>query len=108
MQLKHSGLGIASFIVSIFSGGLMFITVVIAGLIEASSPDGMDETSPVAMMVGFAIFGFVGISLIALVLGIVGLFQSDRKKIFALLGTIFSALTILGIAALILIGITMG
>lgn len=86
----------------------MFITVVIAGLIEASSPDGMDETSPVAIMVGLAIFGFVGISLIALVLGIVGLFQSDRKKIFALLGTIFSALTILGIAALILIGITMG
>jgi uncharacterized membrane protein len=61
----HSRLGIASFIISVVNGILLFITVVIAGLI-----------------------------------------QKDKKKIFAILGVIFSLFAILGIFGLVIIGIS--
>ena len=78
---KHSGLGIASFITSIVSGILIFLVIVIAGVMEASSPGGMDEESTSAVMVGLFLFAFLGAALIALGLGIAGLLQKERKKI---------------------------
>ena len=47
-ELKHSGLGIASFIVSIAAGVCIFFTFVIAGAIEATTPGGMNEESVTA------------------------------------------------------------
>jgi hypothetical protein len=44
------------------------------------------------------------VDLVALGLGIGGLFQKDRKKIFPILGTIFSTLAIIGIVFVIVIG----
>jgi hypothetical protein len=106
-EQKHSGLGIASFITSIVSGILIFLLIVIAGAMEVSTPGGMDEKSAGAMMVGL-FFVFLGASLVALGLGIAGLLQKDRKKIFAILGTIFSAVTIVGMIFIVMLGLAMG
>ena len=105
---KNSGLGIASFITSIFSGVLIFVVFVIAGVMEASSPGGIDEKSVSAIVVGLFMFGFLFVALVALGLGIVGLLQKDRKKLFAVLGIVFSSVTLVGTILLMLIGMAMG
>ena len=93
-EQKHSGLGIASFTTSVVSGILMFLLLLIAGVMEASTPGGMDENSAGAMMVGFFLLAFLGAALVALGLGIGGLIQKDRKKIYAILGTVFATVTV--------------
>ena len=105
---KHSGLGIAAFITSITSGLLMFMLIVVAGVIEVTTSGGMDERSASAVIIGLLLFLFLFITLVALGLGISGLVQKDRKKIFAILGTIFSSMTMLGTLALLMIGLAMG
>lgn len=104
---KHSGFGIASFITSIVSAILIFILMLFAGFIAASSPGGMDQSSTAAVIVGLFLIAFLFLSLVALGLGIVGLFQKKRKKIFSVLGTIFSAVTIICAVSVMIIGITM-
>jgi len=104
---KYSRLGIASFILSIVSGISMFMTFVVAGIAEASTPGGIDETSMVAILIGLSLFGAIGLTLIALGLGIGGLVQKSRKKIFAILGTVFSSLTVLLTVGVLVIGVAM-
>ena len=108
MEQKHSGLGIASFISSVISGILLFLIIVVASVMEASTPGGMDEESPAVIVVGLCVYAFLFVALIALGLGIGGLIQKDRKKLFALLGTVFSACVFLGTLFLVLIGLAMG
>jgi hypothetical protein len=107
MATKHSGLGIASFIMSILVGLLLFVMFAIAGIMEASRPEGIDETSASAVVLGLFILGFLALAVVAFGLGIAGLCQKERKKVFAILGTIFSAVTVLGTILLLLIGSTM-
>ena len=107
-ELKHSGLGIASFCISIAAGVFIFFTFIVAGAIGAATPGGMDEESVTAVLVGLALITFLFASLVSLGLGIGGLFQKERKKVFAILGTIFSGAIILVTAALIAIGLAMG
>ena len=104
-DLKHSGLVIASFIISITSAIFIFLLIVIAGVMEASTPGGIDEESASAVIVGLFLFAFVGTALVSLGLGIAGLLQKDRKKILAILGTVFSAATVVGTALIIFIGL---
>src|SRR5690606_33657307 len=95
MEVKHSGVGIASFVTSIVAGVLIFLLVIIAGVLEVSTPGGMDEESIAAVLIGLFLFAFLGAELVALGLGIGGLIQKDRKKIFAILGVVFSATALL-------------
>ncbi|MNV97148.1 hypothetical protein D3C71_1922360 [compost metagenome] len=50
-------------------------------------------------------FGTLIGNLIGLVLGIIGLIQKGRKKIFAILGTIFNGLVVGFLALIFIIGI---
>ena len=102
---KHSGLGVASFITSIVSTIFIFMTIVVASVVEITSPGGMDESSATAIMVGLFLIAFVFASLIALGLGIGGIFQKERKKIFSVLGMIFSVVTLMCTTFVLIIGI---
>jgi hypothetical protein len=108
MEPKHSGIGIASFVISIMAGGISFLLVLAAGAMEASTPGGIDEESAAAIVLGLMIIGMVILNLVALGLGIGGLLQKERKKIFAILGTIFSGLTVAGIMFLMILGSMVG
>jgi hypothetical protein len=99
-RLKHSGLGIASFIIAILSGIFDFVFFVIVGLIGANDPS-IDETSPVAMVVGLILFAAVGFTFIGLGLGIVGVVLPNRNKLFPWLGLVFNALVLLGVVGLV-------
>lgn len=107
-EQKHSGLGIASFIASTAVGIGLFVLILIGGVIEASTPGGLDEKSAGAVVIGLFLFAFLGLDLLALGMGIGGLLQKERKKIFAVLGTIFSAAAIVCTLLLWVLGIVAG
>lgn len=102
---KHSGPGISSFVISLASGILLFLLFAVAGIMETSTPGGINENSPAALIIGLCVIGLIGLAIIALGLGIAGLLQSNRKKLFAVLGTVFSGLQVLGTITLIAIGL---
>lgn len=91
MELKHSGLGIASFVISITCSVLLFVLFVVAGVIELSTPGGMSEESPEAIMLGLGIIACIVGELVAVGLGIAAVCQNEHKKIFGILGLSFSA-----------------
>ena len=107
MPRTHSGVGIASFIIAIVAGMTAFSLIVIAGVMEATTPGGMDEDAPQVILVGLGIFGAVALGMLGAGLGVAGLVQTDRLRTFAVLGLIFNMLVVLGLGGLVVIGLTM-
>lgn len=105
---KHSGFGIASFIITLATGAWVFVLIVIAGVLETTTPGGVDENSPLVILLGLAMFGGLFVDLMGITFGIIGLFQSDQKKLFAILGVIFGFLVIVGFLFVLLIGLLAG
>jgi hypothetical protein len=105
MEQKHSGLGIASFILSCISGFCLFFTIFVAGIIEASNQGESNDNTSLLMLVGFSVLAFLFVALIASGLGIAGLIQKDRNKIYAVFGTIFSASAILVTLYILVVGL---
>lgn len=114
---KHSGLGIASF--SIFGGmAVIFIILLVAFIAKLTSViDFTSETvdtdeitrkleeMPELAVLPFLMFGtFIG-NLVGLVLGIIGLSQKERKKVFAVLGTVFNGIVIGFLTLFLIIGL---
>jgi len=104
LGLKHSGPGIASFATGLASGILLFVLVVVAGVLTASSPGGLDEKSPAAISIGCFIIALLFVEPIAIGLGIYGVIQKDRKKIFSVLGICIASSVFLIVLALMIIG----
>jgi len=107
-EKKHSGPGIASFVLSIVGGLLIATAIVAAGVISSANNQAFADDSTETIALGFTIIGLLLMDVIALTLGVVGLCQSDRKKIFAALGSLFSLAIGVGTIGLIAIGLAMG
>ena len=104
MELKHSGIGISSFVISIIGSVCMFVLFALAGAMETSRPGGMDERSAQVVVLGLLIIAMLFMNLVAVGLGVAGLLQKERKKVFAILGTIFSGITVILTVVLLIIG----
>ncbi len=81
---KHSEYGVISFSISIFWFLCVVIYFFFQGILLVTVPVWQALTSAICFMT-FAI------PLITIFLGIIGIFQKNRKKLFAILGIIFSA-----------------
>ena len=101
---RHSGLGIASFVLALAVGFGEFVLVGIAGFMELNTPGGIDEESPVAILLGLLLFGGLAVAFVGLVLGIAGIIQGNRKHVFGILGVIFNGLILLGVLGLMVLG----
>ena len=101
---KHSGVGVASFIIAIAVGLLELAMVVLAAVLvqHASS-----QTPPTMAFAGCGMLLGLAACVVGVVLGIVGLGQSDRRKLFAVLGLCFNALILLFVLGLMLLGLAM-
>ena len=75
----QSKLGIAALIISIFTAIGLFILFLIAGVMESNTNGGIDEESAGAIILGLFIFLFGGLDLLAIGLGIAGIFQKTRE-----------------------------
>lgn len=96
----HSGLGIASFILSTSFGIQMIVSSVLMSLVARSAPCSFTEDSPESF--GFFVYLFMcgSVVFIGLSLGVAGLFQADRRKLFPVFGTLFSLLVFASLIAL--------
>lgn len=98
-KLKHSGPGIASFIVSILAL-VAYISAISTIIVTASQILKISKTltsqtiinHPGVIQAGVMIIVAIALTLICEVLGIVGLALKNRKKVFALLGVIIGAI----------------
>jgi len=87
--IKHSGLGIASCIISFisYSGfSIMFMTAILVTLKPELENECVSE-----IMVTLILFSFI-LLIPGLTLGIAGIFQKERKRIFAIIGIILPIL----------------
>lgn len=118
---KHSGLGIASFIMAIvsitcFIGLTIAIFVLVSNTIDLTTfidangnrtmtdEELMDKLGP---LIGYLILYpllFV-IVIIGLILGIIGLARRGYKKVFAVIGTVLNGLILLSVFLLVIIGL---
>lgn len=101
----HSGLGVASFILGLLNAFLMIVCFLLAGILE-SQPGGMQDQA--ATLVGSGMIFVFFLCLIAAALGVAGLFQGNRKRVFAGLGLFLSAVTVMGSLSLIVLGALLG
>jgi len=90
VEQKHSGPGIASFITSVGVGIFTILLLVIESNINESFTLYTLEWDARQIIILYLRFVLLLVSFVALGLGLWGLLQKNRKKIFAILGTIFS------------------
>ena len=107
MELRHSGMGIAAFVTSLVAAMLMLVLFAIAGVIETGTPGGIDEESPQAVLIGAGMVAVLGVQLVAGGLGLAGMLQRDRRKAFAVLGTLIAGGTLLVTVVLLVLGSTL-
>jgi hypothetical protein len=104
-HVPHSRLGIASLILSFFGVAALVGTIGVGTWLEITTPGGMAEDSPQAVLLGLGMLCAVFICLVGLSLGIAGVMQPDRKKISAVLGIVISVVALAGMMWLVLIGL---
>ena len=104
-KLKHSGMGVASFATSVIAG-LLIIVCYIAIISKTVASGGiLDKHSSFAIISGMIIIALLMCDMIALGLGIAGIIEKKRKKIYAILGTIISAVMIVIVISLMVFGL---
>lgn len=100
----HSGLGIASFIISLAAGAALVLLLGIAGVLEAQSSGGIDEESTTAVVLGLILALTALAQVLALGLGIAALVQAGCSKLFGVLGTVFASTGLVGTVLVLLLG----
>lgn len=119
---EHSKLGIASLILSLGTILLFcLVTIVMVVMVgdKASTFEGQDANEiaeqlqsgemndimvPVILFAACA-FGSPVMAMVALGLGIAGLFQKDKQKVFPILGTVLSSLLLCGSGGFVLLSL---
>jgi len=100
----QSGMGIASLVLSVLAGFGLILLILVAGAIEASTPGGMAEDSPAAIIIGLLLLLDMLLLLVSLGLGVASLFHANRKKLTGILGIIFSVLSFALMALVMIVG----
>jgi hypothetical protein len=106
-ERQNSALGLISIITSFFSWAVVITLIIIFTYVEVKQPgriDSISDESPVALIVGIVFLGVMAVDLAALIVGIVGLFARKQRKLFCILGIIFSLTLIIAVVALMIIG----
>jgi hypothetical protein len=105
---RQSGLGVASFTLSLVSIVATIAVFGYAGYVELTVEGGVNGDQSVAMLIGFAIFACIGMLLVGLVLGLVGLLQQERRRTLAAIGVGLNGLFVILIGLIMWIGVTQG
>lgn len=110
-RIKHSGPGIASFIMNLvaiagYVSGLsiFFVTLYHLGL---TAPDEQEVLNQPGFLAGiFILMAGSVVNVAGIITAIIGLAMKDRKKVFAVLGLIFGLLPLLLMIILFIIGVS--
>jgi hypothetical protein len=102
--MKHSGFGIASFIIAIGAAILHFVVLGVATVLDATTPGGLGDDSPELMLVGLGTIVGLFADFVGVGLGIAGICQRRRSKVFAVLGVVICTVEFVGVVSLMVIG----
>lgn len=117
---RHSRMGIASLMLAVLAIIAIVLFFVISVSVASSEignnpqsfdPNSIDESSPLAStfaLLGLGLIGSVLLTVVGFGLGVAGLIQRRRKRLFAILGTILNGLVVLGVIALFVLGFALG
>jgi hypothetical protein len=101
--LPHSGLGIASCVIAACAFVFIILLFAIAGMMSVSQRGEIADDSAEAMVLGGILVLDAVAMLVGLILGIVGIAQGRRNKLFAGIGLGANALLLLGVLGLFVI-----
>jgi hypothetical protein len=104
-QKNHSGLGIASLVIGVFSILVAVGAIGLATFITATNPIAVQNEDPVLAVIGLGIIGAIGLSLMGMGLGIGSLFVGTRSKILGILGIVANFLVLFGLCGIMIVGI---
>ena len=111
IRLKHSGPGIASFILGIVALFAYILTFFFAAMalnssLDSFTPANVEEIAlhPAVILASLSILVCLVLNLAGLIVGVIGLVLKNRKKVFAIIGTILNGILILAFAGLIVAG----
>jgi hypothetical protein len=108
VERPHGKLGIVSFVMALVTGLGEFVLIAIAGVMESSTPGGMDENSPKAMVLGLLLLFGLLLAVLGAILGIAGMFDSAKKRVFAVIGLCLNGLIVLLGIGMLVLGLAMG
>ncbi|MCD9022840.1 hypothetical protein [Cohnella silvisoli] len=120
VPLKHSGLGIASFILSLVSLVSFVVLTIVIGILISKAIDfsaivdqngnrtitDQEIINKVQPLIGYLVLYplILVMEVIGLILGIVALARRGYKKVFAVIGTVLNGLALLSVFLLMVIG----
>lgn len=116
----HSRMGVASFVIAILATVVLVALFVVGGFVAASAFENVDpqtldpETvrdSPAfagLALIGIGVFGCLILYVVGLGLGVAGLMQRTRKRLFSALGTALNGLVLAAVVALFALGWVLG
>jgi hypothetical protein len=92
---KRSGRGIASFVIAIAAGVLYLSVLGLMVILAAIAPElTQDRPAMLHIFTAMIMAGFLG-NIVGVVLGISGVCQKNRKKLFAVLGLVFNSIAVI-------------
>lgn len=98
-DFKHSGPGIASFVIALVTIVCYAVSFVYAGMhassILSNSNEGIASSSEAIMLLGLSVLILAAFNVIGAVVGIIGLTLRRRRKVFAVIGTIINGAILL-------------
>ncbi|MGN7760963.1 hypothetical protein [Paenibacillus sp. 22594] len=96
---KHSGPGIASFVIALITLAGYIITFVVVGVNASSVTGGSDSfitnSAESIFYLGMSVLVLAAVNVIGAVIGIVGLTLRKRRRFFAVIGTIINGVILL-------------
>ncbi len=102
---KHSILGIISTLLALITGSIMLSLFIFSAYLDATTPGGVDEDSPAAILAGLGIFLTLAFIFLGTLFGFVGLFQNDKKKLFPAIGSFLNLFLLLGVIGVLILAL---
>ena len=101
----HSGYGIASFIGGLVLVGFEFLVTVIGGIMDSRAQGkNQADLDTIWIIVGASVILGLLMNLGGIGLGVAGLVQKDRRRVFPILGILVNGSCILALFGLIILG----
>lgn len=119
-ESAHSRMGIASFVIAVLATVVLVALFVGGGVVAASAFENVDpqtldpetvQNSPAfagLALIGIGVFGCLVLYVVGLGLGIAGLIQRTRKRLFPALGTALNGLVLTAVVVLFALGSMVG
>jgi hypothetical protein len=95
ITLQHSTLGIISVILFGVIVTIQIISLLMIGIHAGADPEFLTQNPGLAAVIGFTFLGGILICTIGAVLGVIDIFQKQKKKLFPVLGTVLNSLYVI-------------